>query len=223
MVKNKMKQKLTALLMGGVLFQASHAQAQTPTFDPAKVKQGLAIAPVTLNMTGLDANLVGYGSYIVNAVSGCNGCHSAGTQTQYAPGGNPYFGQPTVTNPATYLGGGRDFGGFPSATGPFPHIISRNLTPDSTGMPIGGDSFDKFLQTIRTGLDPDKVHPTCAGPPDGKCIPAPFNGDLLQVMPWPIFRNMSDYELTAIYEFLSAIPCIDTVVPGQPQLRNQCR
>src|SRR5438552_12851522 len=66
----KNKQKLTArglgiaaLLMGGVLLQASHAQAQTPTFDPAKVKQGLAIAPVALNMAGLDANLVGYGSY----------------------------------------------------------------------------------------------------------------------------------------------------------------
>jgi hypothetical protein len=33
---------------------------------------------------------------------------------------------------------------------------------------------------------------------------------------------MSDHYLEAIYEYLSAIPCIDTKIPGQPQLRNQC-
>src|SRR5229473_4289212 len=38
----------------------------------------------------------------------CNGCHSAGPPTQYAPGGNPYFSQPKQVNPATYLGGGND-------------------------------------------------------------------------------------------------------------------
>jgi hypothetical protein len=34
--------------------------------------------------------------------------------------------------------------------------------------------------------------------------------------------NMSDNDIRAIYEYLSAIPCIDTVVAGQPQLRNVC-
>jgi hypothetical protein len=52
--------------------------------------------------------------------------------------------------------------------------------------------------------------------------PAPFHGDLLQVMPWPNFQNMTDHDLRAIYEYLSAIPCIDTIIPGQPQLRNNC-
>ena len=195
-LSSKKRQKLTAsgsgiaaLMMGGLLFQASSGQAQPPAFDPAKVKQGLAIAPVPLNMQGKDPNLVGYGSYLVNASGDCNGCHSAGPQTAWAPGGNPYFGQRAVVNPATYLGGGNDFGAFPDPAGPFPHIITRNLTPDNSGLPIGGDTLDEFIQVMRTGVDPDKVHPTCAGPPNGKCIPPPFNGDLLQIMPWPIFAT----------------------------------
>ena len=51
----------------------------------------------------------------------------------------------------------------------------------------------------------------------------PLNGAVLQVMPWPNFQNMTDRQITAIYTFLSAIPCIDTVIPGQPQLRNVCQ
>lgn len=212
---------IAAMVIGGFLFQdGGQAQTPSPTLDPVKVQQGLAIAPVKLNMTGKDPNLVGYGSYLVNASGDCNGCHSAGPPTEYATGGNPYMGQhPAVVNPATYLGGTRDFGAFPDPNGPFPHIISRNLTPDSTGMAVGGDTFDKFLQTIRTGLDPDKVHPTCAGPPDKTCIPAPFNGALLQIMPWPVFQNMTDGDLLAIYTYLSAIPCLEGG-PGEPP--NRC-
>lgn len=226
-MRNKSNQRLTAkacgiaaLVVGGLLVQTSTVQAQTATFDPVKVQKGLAIAPVPLNMQGKDQNLVGYGSYLVNAVGGCNDCHSAGPPTQYKTGGNPYFGEhPAVVNPVTYFGGGNDFGAFPDPAGPFPHIISRNLTPNSTGLPIGGDTFEEFLQVIRTGMDPDKVHPTCAGPPNGKCVPAPFNGDLLQIMPWPLYQNMTDDDLRAIYTYLSAIPCVEGG-PNEPP--NRC-
>ena len=211
---------MVLLVMGGLLFQASNGEAQTTTLDPAKVQKGLAIAPVPLNTQGKDTNLVGYGSYLVNAVGDCNGCHSAGPQTEYATGGNPYMAQhPTVVNPATYLAGGRDFGAFPSATGNFPHIISRNLTPDSSGLPEGGNTLAQFVQIMRTGLDADKAHPTCMGPPNGKCIPAPFDGDLLQIMPWPALQNMTDDDLLAIYTYLSAIPCVEGG-PGEPA--NRC-
>jgi hypothetical protein len=224
---SKNKQVLTArgsgmalLVMGGLLFQASNVAAQTTTFDPAKVQKGLAIAPVPLNTMGKDMNLVGYGSYLVNASADCNGCHSAGPPTEYAMGGNPFLGQhPTVVNPATYLAGGRDFGAFPSSMGNFPHIISRNLTPDSTGMAEGGRTLAQFIQTIRTGTDLDQAHPTCMGPPNGKCLPAPFNGDLLQIMPWPAFQNMTDDDLTAMYTYLSSIPCVEGG-PGEPA--NRC-
>jgi hypothetical protein len=175
----------------------------------AKVLRGFQIAPVPLNMVGRDATLVGYGSYLINAVGDCNGCHSSGPQAEYVQTGNPYTGAHPTVNPATYLGGGRDFGAFPDPNGNFPHIYSRNLTPDKTGMP-GGDSFSTFQQIIRTGTDMDHLHPTCSGPPNGKCLPPPFNGDLLQIMPWPILQNMTDNDLRAIYEYLSAIPCVDS-------------
>jgi hypothetical protein len=41
-------------------------------------------------------------------------------------------------------------------------------------------------------------------------------------MPWPVYQSMTEHELRAIYEYLRAIPCIDTMVDGQPHLRNTC-
>jgi hypothetical protein len=172
------------------------------TGSESKIQRGFDIAPVPLNLAGKNRSLVGLGSYLVNGDGDCDGCHSAGPQTQFLPGGNPYFGQPEQINPATYLGGGRDFGPYPGP-GSSIHIVSRNLTPDHTGLPIGGDTFDEFRHTIRTGLDPDLLHPN---------LPPPFDGKLLQIMPWPAFRNMTDHDLRAIYEYLSAIPCIES--PG---------
>jgi len=164
--------------------------------DEAKVRIGLDIAPVHLNLAHKNRALVGLGSYIVNAVIGCNGCHSAGPQTEYLPGGNPFFGQAEAINTATYLGGGRVF-----ALTPTINIISRNLTPDHTGLPIGGDTFDEFRETIRTGVDPDQLHAN---------LPPPFAGTLLQIMPWPELQKMTDRDLRAIYEYLSAVPCVPT-------------
>lgn len=183
----------------------------------AKVQIGFQIAPVELNLRGKDRELVGLGSYIVNSVAGCNGCHSAGPPTQYAPGGNPFFGQPTVVNKATYLGGGRDFG--PLIPGSA-DIVSRNLTPDKTGMPEGGHSFADFLQIMRHGTDLDGLHPECSGAPNTNCIPPPFNGSLLQIMPWPEYQAMTNHDLRAIYEYLSAIPCV--AGPASGPLHNDC-
>ena len=185
---------LTAAVLVGPRIQAANDEGN----DESKIRQGFESAPVPLNLAHKNRALVGLGSYIVNNQGECDGCHSQGPQTQYLPGGNPYFGQPEQINPATYLGGGRDFGPYPfpnSST----HIVSRNLTPDHTGMPIGGDTFEEFEHTIRTGHDPDQLHPN---------LPPPFRGDLLQIMPWPAYRNMTDRDLRAIYEYLSAIPCV---------------
>lgn len=182
----------------------------------SRVEIGLNAAPVPLHIKGKNPALVGLGSYFVNVVGDCNGCHSAGPQTEYLHGGNPYFGQQAKVNPGTYLGGGRDFG--PMIPGSA-HIISRNLTPDTSGLPAGGTHFDEFVHIIRTGVDMDHLHPTCTGAPDASCIPAPFDGDLLQVMPWPNLRNLSDHDLRAIYEYLSTIPCVEGNYPGDPAHR----
>src|SRR5215472_5303047 len=67
------------------------------------VQLGFALAPVPLNLNGLDPALVGKGSYIVNAKGDCAGCHnSPDLGAQWVAGHNPFFGQPKMTNPASY-------------------------------------------------------------------------------------------------------------------------
>jgi len=204
------------------------------------VEIGYAIAPVPLKLEGKKHDLVGLGSFLVNAVGDCNGCHTSGLAPNfnYANNQNPYFGQPAKNDPSTYLSGGTDFGpavppsppgGFPYypwATPPYPssyppaaygsyvgpNIITRNLTPDKTGRPEGGRTLEQFKKIMRTGIDFDNLHPTCtsANPPTPtNCIPPPVDGSRLQVMPWPVFHNMTDHQIEAIYEYLKAIPCIE--------------
>jgi hypothetical protein len=82
-----------------------------------------------------------------------------------------------------------------------PGVISANLTPDPVShLPEEGNTFAKFKYLIRTGHDPDE------------------NNRILQVMPWPILRNMTDDDLRAIYAYLRAIPHAEPgvcVAPGQ--------
>ncbi len=161
--------------------------------DESRIQQGFNIAPVRLNLRGKNRALVGLGSYIVNALGGCNDCH---TNPPYAAGGDPYLGQPKKINAAGYLGGGVAFGPF----------ISRNLTPDKTGRAEGGHTFQEFLQTMRTGIDLDHAHPQF--------------GPLLQVMPWPVYQEMTNHDLRAVYEYISSIPCLEGG-PGEPA--NRCK
>ena len=211
----------TALALLTGFGPASLASSKEPESDEALVRRGFEIAPVPLNLEGRNRELVGLGSYLVNAVASCNDCHSAGPQTAYAPGGNPYFkgNPPQVLNQATYLGGGRNFGSLLPGT---PEIVSRNLTPDRTGRPAGGLTFAQFAHILRTGEDADHAHPNCSAAVTTNCFPAfqPFNGDLLQIMPWPVYQDMGDRDLRAIYEYLSAVPCIEG--PPSGLLHNDC-
>ena len=156
----------------------------------SEIQRGFQIAPVPLNLGGKNRGLVGLGSYLVNGPMDCTGCHTVGL---YLPGGNPFNGDPiTLINTATYLGGGNLFGPF----------VTRNLTPDGNGRP-GGLTFAQFEQVMRNGVDLKNIPP------------AP----LLQVMPWPAYRHSTDHTLRAIYEYLSAIPCLEGG-PGVPA--NRC-
>src|SRR5438552_7592360 len=67
--------------------------------DEARIRQGFEIAPVPLHFKKKDHDLVGLGSYIVNAQGGCNDCH---TNPPYATGGDPHLGQPKVVNSTHY-------------------------------------------------------------------------------------------------------------------------
>jgi len=173
---------MTAALIGSA--QQQQLEPQDATNLPAPLwKRGLAIAPVPLNLAGRNQKQVGLGSYIVNAMSVCADCH---TNPLFLPSGDPYQGQPPQVNVAGYLAGGTAFGPF----------TSRNLTPEPPSNMPAGLTLDQFMQVMRTGKDFDNAHPQF--------------GPLLQVMPWPIFKNMTDDDLTNIYEYLSSIPHADT-------------
>jgi hypothetical protein len=216
----------TALLAVGSLSGITRAQADDAEggSEQAKIRIGFEVAPVPLNMAGKDPALVGLGSYYVNVLDHCNTCHSAGPATEFAKGGNPYFkiNGGAVINPATYLGGGRVF---PLQALGAPVIVSRNLTPDKTGLPEGGRTFEEFRFIIQTGTDLDRLHLNCSAPGanPNNCYPdnLPFNGELLQIMPWPGLRNLKERDLRAIYEYLRAVPCIEGPPPPSP-LHNDC-
>lgn len=148
----------------------------------SRIQRGYELAPVELKTKGLNPALVGLGSYIVNAQGGCNDCH---TNPSYAPGGDPFQGEPEVVNAARYLGGGTEFG---------PLFRSRNLTPRASDGRPAGLTLEQFLEVMHQGTDFKN------GPPD--------NVPTLQIMPWPVYGKMSDRELQAVYEYLKAIPCV---------------
>jgi hypothetical protein len=155
--------------------------------DTSRAKSGLEIAPVKLKLKGLDRGLVGLGSYFVNGAGGCNDCHSVDT---YAPGGDPFAGEPEKINEDTYLAGGRNFG----------IAISPNLTPDESGRPAGL-TYKKFFNAIRFGKDPDEP------------------GELLQIMPWPIYSKLQDRDIRAVYEYLKAVPSIESpTLTAEPEV-----
>jgi len=207
---------------------------------------GLSIAPPFINMSGKDPTLVGVGSLIVNGMADCNGCHGSDPANEYLPTNNPYFLGPTKFfvsapqakfNPATYLNGGQNFGPVgpgmvsdphsPLYAGPGagPNIITRNLTPDNTGNPAGGMDLPTFMTVIRTGHDFDKQHLNCGGTVQDNCYLPPVDGSLLQVMPWTKFRNMTNYQIMAIWTYLSTVPCNahnDDLGNQFPWLQNTC-
>jgi hypothetical protein len=226
--------------VGGLVMRSvSIAQTTTPTTLDQMVQIGLNIAPVKLNLTGKDPTLVGLGSFIVNAVADCNGCHNSNpTGSEYGSTNNPYllppYNYPPKVQAQYYLGGGGSFGPagagvVSSTTSPYyagpgngPLIIARNLTPDITGLPEGGHTLQQFLTIIQTGYDYDHLHPTCGGTVTTNCYYAPTNGAVLQVMPWAVFANMTEYQLTAIWTYLSAIPCIANTGSPYANLINVC-
>ena len=237
--KNKLFKALTAgavfsaVVVAGLLFGSKPGLADNDNNGSQDEKQMVQIgltfassAGIQLNMNHKDRDMVGLGSYLVNVAGDCNGCHTNNPATEYTPTGNPYLLSPVFNgtkkiNPATYLGGGSVFGPLPGvdAAHPVP-IISRNLTPDKTGRPEGGNTLSDFKLIMRTGKDLDHAHPSCTGSGPANCLGFPFNGELLQVMPWPNFQNLTDRQLEAIYTFLSAIPCLEGG-PGGPA--NRCK
>jgi len=208
-----------------IVCATSYAEDDDDAISPFLVQRGFDISPVPkadLNFTAKNYARVGFGSYLVNAIGDCSGCHSF---PQYLdkgkPGSNPAAGSPYDGTPSTqsisgllvanqnvkhYLAGGQCFGPF----------MARNLTPHTSytnGRPEGLTEAE-FIRIMRTGED---IHcekfaadPICALGPDTP---------VLQVMPWPTYHSMTDADLKAIYAHLTALPPAEpcnTVSDGCP-------
>jgi hypothetical protein len=68
------------LLCGACLFAiATQTPAPQGSNGESEVQRGFEIAPVPLDLAGKNRSLVGLGSYYVNGVSDCVGCHTGAT------------------------------------------------------------------------------------------------------------------------------------------------
>lgn len=141
------------------------------------------------------------GRYLVNAM-GCDDCHSPKTMEGDVP----------VVDPSRRLAGHPDGGQLPpppapngpwiaSSTwdltawsGPWGISYAANLTPDeNTG--IGIWTEEMFVKAIRTGRHMGQSRP------------------ILPPMPWPMYKNLSDEDLEAIFAFLRTLPPVHNRVP----------
>jgi mono/diheme cytochrome c family protein len=78
---------------------------------------------------------------------------------------------------------GRDFSGGFVLDAPWGHVASANLTPDPSGIPYYDE--ERFVTTLRTGYVGSRR--------------------LSQIMPWSVFRNMSDDDLHALFAYVKTL------------------
>ncbi len=78
---------------------------------------------------------------------------------------------------------GMEFGGGQVFEGPWGKVASANLTPDPSGIPYYDQAL--FIRTIRTGYVGSRA--------------------LNPLMPWSIFRGMTDDDLSAIFAYLKTL------------------
>ena len=89
-MRRKMLNLVIMVVVAGMFFSSTRGKADDDESE-SRIKRGFAIVPVKLNLVEKNRAWVGLGSYLVNAVGGCNDCH---TNPSYTTGGNPFLGQP---------------------------------------------------------------------------------------------------------------------------------
>jgi len=191
-------------------------QARTAAPGPVVVARALSFAIVLMFLIALSgllvsgcssdvnasgsADRVARGKYIVDT-GACNDCHTPWKMGPNGPepdmtrylSGHP--GNIELTPPGPLPEG---WGVAISATntafsGPWGISYTANLTPDDTGLGVWTE--DIFIKALRSG----------------KHMGA--GRDILPLMPWPAYSQMTDEDLRSIFAYLQTIPPVENVVP----------
>src|SRR6185503_1914483 len=156
--------------------------------DRDGILRGYAIQPLAepagfSSMSAEEQRLFGRGSYLVNAISSCNDCHT-NPMRDFAYGPN-YLD----INTAQYLSGGGVYTVPPGLNAAIKQTrtMATNLTGEQNGISY---SFATFLAKMVQGLHVDRP----GAPPLG------------WPMPVQIYRNMTEEDLAAIYTYITRVP-----------------
>jgi hypothetical protein len=172
------------------------AQAQQPAAAAAAAKAAPAMSK---------DELVARGKYIVST-SGCHDCHTPWHVGPNGPepdmrralSGHP---QALVMPPAPKLPEGPWLVTIAATNtayaGPWGVSYTANLTPDRESG-LGKWTVKDFIETIRTGRRMGRGR------------------EILPPMPYPVYSNLTDADLTAVFTYLQSIPAISNKVP-EPQ------
>lgn len=160
-----------------------------------------ATAAYTLAPKAAAASPVERGRYLVNT-SGCHDCHTPWHLGKKGP--EPDMTRMLSGHPADFplapvppSSPGWPMSSSPTNTawaGPWGVSFTANLTPDrETG--LGAWTADEFVAAIRSGRHQGRGRP------------------ILPPMPAPVYANMVDADLQAIFAYLQTIPAIKNKVP----------
>ncbi len=190
----------TCLIFSAAAAAHRSGHSSNASKENSKIERGLQISPVAVKTNSENRDLVGLGSYLVNAASACVNCHSCPT---YLPGAAAGKGKKNKrVNASNYMAGGVPFP-VRSATGVVntTDLRSANLTPVAAagGLP-GGLTFVQFRAALTEG------HRTLTDAYSQFPAPSESYAGEISVMPWRIYRNFETPDLEAIYEYLKAIP-----------------
>ncbi|HEY4194227.1 MAG TPA: diheme cytochrome c-553 [Mucilaginibacter sp.] len=149
-------------------------------------------------------SLIKRGAYLV-AIIGCNDCHSPKKMGPNGPyvdtarmlSGAPANGPvPVLSADQAKKGLALFTGDLTACAGPWGTSFAANLTSDGTG--IGNWSLEQFKNALR----------------NGKYMGLKEERMIMPPMPWQDFRNMTDIDMEAIFDYLKSTKPVKNVVPS---------
>jgi mono/diheme cytochrome c family protein len=187
---------VAGLLATGLLLSLAACQQRA-----SKENQPASSATQTQQGTAPDAATIERGKYLVT-VAGCGQCH---TPQKIGPNGPEpdetrlFAGHPQeekVTLPAAAPAGWAILASRTNTAfyGPWGVVFAANLTPDEeTGLGIWDEEM--FIRAMRTGKQWGQGR------------------DIIRIMPWHNYAQMTDDDLKAIFAYLKSLPPIKNEVP----------